>query len=149
MADKLTRLARLRGIEQRVAMLELARRLATEAEAAGEARRAAHAILAEGKSAAPEDYARWLPRALADRQRTRARVGAATEAADAARDLLAEALQSRELADEAVAARRAEQAAHAARRAQAVLDDQAAARAACRNDEASTSANRSRSASSL
>jgi hypothetical protein len=149
MHGKLARLARLRAIEERAAKLELARRLATQHDADQASQAAARALNTEARSAAPADFARWLPRALAERQRARTRAGAAAEAADAARGLMVEAVQSRQVVDEAIAARQAEEAAQAARRAQAALDDQAASRAVRRSDAASTSANRSRSASSL
>jgi hypothetical protein len=120
--DPLTRLARLRAIEQRTATLELARRLGAEAAAAQAARDADAALVSEA-AAAPTDYARWLVRALPERTRAHTRAAAAADATGAARALLAEAMQRSDVVDEALAARRAQARAHADRQAQALADE--------------------------
>lgn len=122
MAGTLARLARLRAIEERSAKLELARRLAAQTLAEVEAGRATAAIIAEA-AGAPEDFARWLPRALAARERSQALARIAANQSGKAQAGLDAAHRSRRLVDDALARRRAEAAAGEVRKAQAVIDD--------------------------
>lgn len=120
--DALDRLARLRAIEERSAKLELARRLAAEVSAEHEAGRAAAAIIAESAGEAGA-FARWLPRALAARERSATLVRLAARQSGEARAALAGAHRSSAVVEDALAARRAEAARQDIRKTQAMLDD--------------------------
>jgi len=120
--DALDRLVRLRLIEERSAKLELARRLATQAQAEQEAVRATEAIAAEAAED-PQAFARWLPRAIAARERGAMKARAMAGQSDEARRLLASAHTACRVADEALAARQAEAVQADLRKAQAAIDD--------------------------
>jgi hypothetical protein len=120
--DALDRLARLRVIEERGAKLELARRLASQAAAEREAQQAAAAIVAEAAGDA-DAFARWLPRAIAARERSAIKARVMAGQSDEARGALALAHQARTVVDEALAARQAEADREADRHAQNAIDD--------------------------
>lgn len=122
MAGALDRLARLRAIGERSAKLDLSRCLGARAAAAAEAEAAAAAIAAEA-ACDPQAFARWLPSALAARERRRAQERLAAAAAEAARRALAEAHTARAVVDEALAGRLAEAERLRLVREQGAIDD--------------------------
>ena len=127
--DPLATLARLRKLETDLARQRLAEGMARVAAAEGRAREASGALESEQDAAGvPADYAAWVARGLAERDRA-ARALALTEAraAEARSGLVAARTAERAL--EVLRDHRAEAAArHAARRASALLDDFAARR---------------------
>jgi len=121
--DTLARLARLRAIGRRSATLDLAARLARQAEAERQMQESRAAIQAEARRAEPQQFALWLRLALPERERARIRVTAAAEATGAAREALAQALREQSVVDEALAARRDQAAREDARKEQNAIDD--------------------------
>lgn len=124
--DPLATLTRLRRLES-----DEARRLLGEANArlaAAEARAAAAeaALATEAGQGDGGDYSRWLPRALAERDRAARAVQFAADSAALARQGLAERRAAERALEELREARAAAARRQAARRAQILLDEAAA-----------------------
>lgn len=124
-ADPLAVLARLRGLETRAAQQRLATQLA-RAEAATVRVVAAEAALLEERSAGdPADYASWLPRALAERERTVVAERLAEDSLRTAQSALADCRAAERAVERLREQRAAEARRQAGRRQQALLDDAA------------------------
>jgi len=124
-ADPLAVLARLRLLETRAAQQRLAMQLSHAAAAAARVVAAEGALLEERSAGDPADYATWLPRALAERERA----AVAERLAESSLQAAQLALAGCRAAERAVALLREQHAAEARRRAerrqQMLLDDAA------------------------
>jgi hypothetical protein len=127
--DPLASLARLRRLETGVAR----RRVAEEADrllaAEARAEAAQTALLAEQGAGTPADYAAWVKRGVAERDRTALGVAHAADRAARGRAALAEARVAERCIEQLMRDRAAAARAHGQRKAQAATDD-AAGRAA-------------------
>lgn len=127
--DPLASLARLRRLETGAArrrLVETADRLA-EAEARAEASRGA--LLAERGAGAAADYAAWLGRGMAERDRAALGAAHAAERVVQGRAALAEARVAERCIEQLLLDRQSEARARLARKAQAGMDDAASRRA--------------------
>jgi flagellar export protein FliJ len=126
--DPLATLARLRSLETDLARQRLAESLGRVAAAEARAATAAGALQAEQGAGQPADYATWLRRGLAERDRA-ARTLALTEAqSEVARTGLAGARTAERSLERLREQRREAAAERAERRAALLLDDFAARR---------------------
>ncbi|MDB5372206.1 MAG: hypothetical protein JWP04_848 [Belnapia sp.] len=128
--DPLRSLARLRRLETTEAKRRLGEAFGRLAAADQRVVEAAAALVRETAGAAPDDYATWLRRGLAERDRAALARGLAQSGTAAAQDLLAEA-RAAERGLETLRQARAKLAARLAlRQAQAALDEAASRRPA-------------------
>ena len=126
--DPLPALARLRRLETDAARRRLGEAFGKLTAAEQRAADAGAALRAEAIAAAPADYAAWLRRGLAERDRAQLTRGFAETGAATAQAVLAGARAAERGLEALRDARRQAAASRAARKAQAALDEAAATR---------------------
>jgi hypothetical protein len=123
--DPLASLARLRRLETAAAR----RRLAEDADrllaAEGRADAARAALRMEGEAGPPADYAAWVGRGMAERDRAALGAAHAAERVEQGRTAVAEARVAERCVEQLLMDRRAEARARQMRKAQASMDDAA------------------------
>jgi hypothetical protein len=124
-ADPLAVLARLRGLETRAAQQRLAGQLGRVAAVAARVVVAEGALLEERDAGDPADYASWLPRALAERERAALAERLAETSLQTARSALADCRAAERAVERLREQHAAEARLQAGRRQQAPLDDAA------------------------
>ncbi|MDI3307427.1 MAG: hypothetical protein QJR07_21085 [Acetobacteraceae bacterium] len=123
--DPLAVLARLRSLETRAAQQRLATQLGRAAAAAARVAAAEGALLEERGAGSPADYAAWLPRALAERERAALAERQAEDSLHMAQAALAECRAAERAVERLREQRTAEARRRSGRRQQMLLDDAA------------------------